>query len=186
MFENKDCGGTLPYLDRTGRGKSHVMYVVGWRGLVIVNLVSSLSIDGLGKESLPRFLNHHKLQSEPDVSEEADEAGQVKKRRRITAPSNKTKWHNTIDVITRELKELAKHDPKVYEMIFPQLEEMLQNAKMVHNTSSSKQVQMCQEHIKKTGVTVAAVPGSIRRNKSDDVNRANSTQTSSKKSKNMK
>jgi hypothetical protein len=105
------------------------------------------------------------------VSEqETDETGQVKKRRRITAPSNKTKRHNTIDVITRELKELAKHNPKVYEMIFPQLEEMLENAKMVHNTSSSEKVRMCQEYLKRTGVTVAVVPDSIRRDKIDDVN----------------
>jgi hypothetical protein len=143
-------------------------------------------IDGLGKESLPRFLNRHTPQ--PDVSEQEteDETGQVKKRRRITAPSNTTKRHNTIDVIKRELKELAKHNPKVYEMIFPQLEEMLENAKMVHNTSSSEKVRMCQEHLKRTGVTFAVVPDSIRRDKSDDVNQANGKPSSSKKSKNKK
>lgn len=43
---------------------------------------------------------------------------------------------------------------------------------------------MCRAHIKKTGVTVATVPDSLRRDKSDDVNRANATQTSAKKSKN--
>jgi hypothetical protein len=87
-------------------------------------------------------------------------------------------------VITRELKELAKHNPNVYEMIFPQLEEMLENAKMVHNTTSpNKKVRMCQEHLKKAGVTVAVVPDSIRRDKSDDANQANAKPSSSKKSK---
>jgi hypothetical protein len=97
-------------------------------------MIDTMAIDGLGKESLPRFLSRHIPQS--DVDEDTNKAGQVKKRGRIRALSNKTKRHNTIDVITRELKELAKHDPNVYEMIFPQLEEMLENAKMVHNTSS--------------------------------------------------
>jgi hypothetical protein len=69
-------------------------------------------------------------------------------------------------------------------VIFPQLEEMLENAKMVHNTSSpNKKVRMCQEHLNKTGVTVAVVPDSIRRDKSDDANRANAKPSSSKKSK---
>lgn len=113
-------------------------------------------IDGLGKELPPWFLDHHKPQS--DLSEEEDETGQVKKKRRIIASSNKVKQHNAIDVICKELKEITKHDAKVYEMIYPhQLEEILQNAKMVHNTSSSTEVQMCKELLKKSGVTVAVV-----------------------------
>jgi hypothetical protein len=57
-------------------------------------MIDTMEIDGLGKESLPGFLNPHNPQS--DVDEDTNKAGQVKKRGRIRAPSNKTKRYTTI------------------------------------------------------------------------------------------
>ena len=97
-------------------------------------------------------------------------------------PSTKVRRFNDANFIIKPILELAKEDAEVFRMVVPQLKQMYQNSLMIA-TSKSKKVQNAKNRLAASGASLPIMPDEIRkkRDKTDDINMANT-----KKRKNVK
>ena len=90
---------------------------------------------------------------------------------RVAAHKRMDKRHTETNTVASKIVDTAKRDPKVYEMVLPQLQKMYQNCVMLLGNKSEKVV-AAKATAGKSGKPIAIIPASIRRSSSDDVNQA--------------
>jgi hypothetical protein len=147
------------------------------------NLVATMKIEGLGDAALPAFLTDATsrrvspaVAAAMNVANDSDEEDSIEDYsiRRISVPNSESARYNQANTLAGRIVEIAKKDPEVFRMVMPQFQQMYQNSMMMRKTKSSK------SHHAKNAVAAAkvhlpVVPESIQRDKSDDVNLANTT-----------
>ena len=162
--------------------KNSPMYQV-----VYNNLVTLMKVDGLGDAALPAFLTpapnptecaHSSIADTGDTDEDSVEEISQK----LVVPSTKVRRFNDVNFIIKPILELAKEDAEVFRMVVPQLKQMYQNSLMIAR-SKSKKVQNAKNKVAASGASLPIMPDEIRkkRDKTDDMNMANT-----KKQKNVK
>jgi len=162
------------------------------------DMVNLMEIDGLGDESLPSFLTSTNCASssgsiamggdnavDDNAEEDNTELDEVVSRKKVTVPSNKTKRYNGIMSVCTRIAELAKQDEDVYEMVRPQLDQMVDNCMLVRSCSSSK-AKAAQESMKAKKAKIPMVPDKLMQTMSDDVNLANRSAKKTAKKKRKK
>ena len=146
-----------------------------------------MHVSGLGDASLPWFIAGAVAPVPTAASENGNDAtmedDQCKKRQAV--PSAPSRRYNNCDVVTKQIKELVKANEEVYAMVMPQLNQILDNARFLH-TSSSKKVQNSQAHLKRAGANLPVAPISFKMTKDDDVNGANLSAKKKKRAKRHK
>lgn len=137
------------------------------------DMIEMMEIPGLGDASLPAFLATSAAASEATEQQiDQDDADDAEMETRVFAPKRMDKRYTDTNTVASKIVDMAKRDPKVYEMVLPQLQKMYQNCVMLLGNKSEKVV-AAKATAGKSGKPIAIIPASIRRSSSDDVNQAN-------------
>eukprot|EP00984_Skeletonema_dohrnii_P012624 scaffold5141_cov94-Skeletonema_dohrnii-CCMP3373.AAC.1 len=106
---------------------------------------------------------------------------------KLVVPSTKVRRFNDVNFIIKPILELAKEDAEVFRMVVPQLKQMYQNSLMIAR-SKSKKVQKAKNQVAASGASLPIMPDEIRkkRDKTDDMNMANTKKQKKVKKKRAK
>lgn len=143
--------------------------------IVRQDMIDLMEIPGLGSASLPAFLSSSASTTAGGATATTvatATAAVVDLPKRVSVPSTKLMRYNEIHKLNGRIEEMAKEDPELYKMVFPQLEQIYQNCITVKSCKSGKAAS-AQDTVRKTKTRLPIMPDPARRTSSDDVNRAN-------------
>ena len=141
--------------------------------IVRQDMIDLMEIPGLGSASLPTFLSSSASTTAGAATEGSNSAGSVVDLpKRVSVPSTKLMRYNEINKLNGRIVEMAKEDPELYKMVFPQFEQIYQNCIAVKSCKSGKAA-AAQDTVRKTKTRLPIMPDPARRDASDDVNGAN-------------
>jgi len=143
--------------------------------IVRQDMIDLMEIPGLGSASLPAFLSSSASTTVGGATATAvatATAAVVDVPKRVSVPSTKLMRYNEIHKLNGRIEEMAKEDPELYKMVFPQLEQIYQNCITVKSCKSGKAAS-AQDTVRKTKTRLPIMPDPARRTASDDVNGAN-------------
>ena len=138
-------------------------------------MIDLMEIPGLGSASLPAFLSSSTSTTAATTTDgsNSNSAGSVVDMpKRVSVPSSKLMRYNDINKLNGRITEMAKEDPELYKMVYPQLEQIYQNCITVKSCKSGKAA-LAQDTVRETRTRLPIMPDPARRTASDDVNGAN-------------